>query len=167
MNDSKTISLTELLAQNAERVLSRLIEDLMKKGDSRYRQLPPDVLRARIQRLFDAFWQGIAQNDSKPLTQYIRSTSRERANEGVTVADLQAVGVHLRNALLEVVDEAYADDAELRLRYSRQIEELILSGIGSGVQGFVDGREALIARQFEALMRRRKKGDAEPGRNGP
>jgi hypothetical protein len=31
-----------------------------------------------------------------------------------------------------------------------------LSGIGAGVQGFVDGREALIARQLEALRRTKR-----------
>ena len=57
-------------------------------------------------------------------------------------------------ALLDAVDEAYADQPELHLRYSRDVEELILTGIGAGVRGFVDGREALISRQYQALKRK-------------
>lgn len=153
MDEHQPISLTELLAQKAEPILTRLIKELRETGGASYKQMPLEVLEKRVQRLFDAFWQGMAQNDPKPMTDYIWATSRERGHEGVTVAELQTVGLRLRDALLDVVDETYADDPDLRLRYSRQIEELILSGIGAGVRGFVDGREALIKRQYEALRR--------------
>jgi hypothetical protein len=159
MDDHQAISLSELLAQNAERILSQLIEELVERGGPSYQQMPIEVLEVRVQRLFDAFWQGMARNDPKPMTDYIWATSRERGHEGFTVAELQTVGLRLRDALLDVVDEAYADDPEQRLRHSRQIEELILSGIGAGVRGFVDGREALITRQYEALRRGQKKAD--------
>ena len=95
------------------------------------------------------------------MVEYIWSTSRERGNEGFSVADLQVVGLCLRDSMLKVVDEVYAGDPKLRLRHSRRIEELILSGIGAGVQGFVDGRESLIARQFEALQRSQKDLDGQ------
>ena len=111
----------------------------------------------RVQRLFDAFWQGVSRNDPRPMTEYIWATSRERGDEGVNVAELQTVGLCFREALLEVVDEACAENPALHLRYSRQIEELILSGIGASARGFVDGREALITRQYAALRRSQKK----------
>jgi AcrR family transcriptional regulator len=159
MDGDEAISLTELLAQSAERILGRLLNELRAKGGPNYQQLPAEVLEMRLQRLFDAFWQGVSQNDPKPMIDYVWATSRERGNEGFTVAELQTVGLRLRDALLEVVDETYADDPALHLRYSRQIEELILSGIGAGVRGFVDGRETLIARQYDALRRGQKKKD--------
>lgn len=156
MKNQKTISLHELYAQNAERILDRLLTVLLETEGTTYRQMLKEVLRTRLQRLFDAFWQGISQNDPKPMIDYIWSTSRERGNEGFTVADLQVVALCLRDALLEVVDEAYADDPERRLHNSRRTEELILTGISAGVRGFVDGREALISRQYEALRRGQK-----------
>lgn len=158
MNDREIVSLTELLAQNAERVLAQLLRVLKDKGGPGYQRLATDVLQTRIQRLFDAFWQGVAQNDPRPMTDYIATASRERGQEGFTVAEVQTVGLCLRDALLEVVDEAYATDPAQHLKVSRHIEELILSGLGAGVKGFVDGREALIARQYEALRRSQKKG---------
>ena len=151
MDDRQMISLTELLAQNAEHILSRLLKELREKGGS-YQQMPRDVLEIRVQRLFDAFWQGMSQNDPKPMIDYIRAASRDRGNEGFTVSEVQTVGLCLRDTLLKVVDKAYADNTALRLRNSRYIEELILSGIGAGVGGFVDGREALITRQYECLL---------------
>ena len=81
------------------------------------------------------------------------SPRRERGHEGFSVAELQSVALCLRDTLLDAVDEAYAHQPELHLRYSRQVEELVFSGISKGVQGFVDGREALIARQYRALRR--------------
>ena len=82
-----------------------------------------------------------------------------RGHEGFAVADLQVIGLCLRKVILEVVDEVYATDPALHLRNSRQIEELILSGLGASVHGFVGGREALISRQFEALRRSQKTED--------
>ncbi len=153
MDDRKPISLDELLAQKAEDILSRLLRELVEKGGPSYQKLSVQVLEMRLQRLFDAFWDGMSQHDAKPLTSYIWATSRQRGNEGFTVDELQTVGLCLRDTLLDVVDEVYIDDPALRLRYSRQIEELILTGIGAGVRGFVDGREALISRQYNALRR--------------
>lgn len=161
MDDSQPISLTELLAQKAELILSRLIKELRDTGGPSYKRIPLEVLEKRLQRLFDAFWQGMAQNDPKPMTDYIWEISRDRGHEGVTVAELQIVGLRLRDLLLDAVDEAFADDPDLHLRYSRQIEELILSGIGAGVRGFVNGREALIKRQYEALRRAQMKKDSD------
>ena len=158
MNTGESISLTELLAQNAEPIMGQLIQTLREHGGPSYQRMSAGVLERRVQRLFDAFWQGISQNSPRPLTDYIWRASRERGHEGVTVAELRTVGLCLRDALLAVVDEAYSEPA-LRLRCSRQIEELILSGIGAGVEGFVDGREALISRQYEALRRSQKAED--------
>ena len=59
MEDHGTISLTELCAQNAERILARLLETLREKGGARYREIPVEVLQRRIQRLIDSFWQGV------------------------------------------------------------------------------------------------------------
>jgi hypothetical protein len=162
MKEQDPISLTELLAQSAERIMGRLMQDLSEKGGPFYQRVAPEVLERRVQRLFDAFWQGISQHSSKPLTDYIWTASRERGHEGMTVAELRTVGLCLRDALLEVVDEAYGNDPELHLRNSRQIEELILSGIGASVEGFVDGREALISRQYEALRRNQKVKSGHP-----
>lgn len=161
MDAGKSISLSELLAQNAERLLSELIKELVDKGGPSYQQMSLHVLKTRVQRLFDAFWQGMAKNDPKPMIDYIWEASRERGHEGVSVAELQTVGLYMRDALLRLVDEAYADDPELRLRYSRQIEELILTGIGASVRGFVNGREALIARQYKALRGRKESDDVD------
>ena len=161
MKGHATTSLPEALAQNAEYILGRVLKVLLKKEGSTYHEMPSEILQTRIQHLFDAFWQGVSQNDPKPMVEYIWSTSRERGNEGFSVADLQVVGLCLRDSMLKVVDEVYAGDPTLRLRHSRRIEELILSGIGAGVQGFVDGRESLIARQFEALQRSQKDPDGQ------
>jgi AcrR family transcriptional regulator len=161
MDDNQPLSLTELLAQRAEQILDRLIQELREKGGSSYQQMPLEVLEKRVQRLFDAFWQGMSQNTPKPLTDYIWMTSRKRGHEGITVAELQTVGLCLRDALLDVVDEVYAGSPDERLSHSRQIEELILSGIGAGVRGFVDGRESLIKRQYEALRRGQAKKDTD------
>ncbi len=167
MSLNEPIALTELLAQNADRIMGRLLKELPEKAGPFYQRLSADVLARRVQRLFDAFWEGMSQQSHQPLTRYIWATSRERGSEGVTVAELRAVGLCLREALLEVVDEAYADDPELCLRNSRQIEELILDGIGAGVEGFVDGREALISRQFEALWRSRRPEDGKQPLSDP
>jgi AcrR family transcriptional regulator len=156
MKERKTTSLHELFAQNAERILEQLLAVLLETESTVYKQMPTEVLRTRVQRLFDAFWQGISQNDPKPMIDYIWATGRERGNEGFTVADLQVVALCLRDILLEMVDEAYANDPERRLHNSRRTEELILTGISAGVRGFVDGREALIARQYQALRRSQK-----------
>lgn len=156
MKERRTISLNELFAQNAERILDQLLAVLLEAEGTIYKQMSAEVLLTRVQRLFDAFWQGISQNDPKPMIDYIRVIGRERGNEGFTVADLQIVALCLRDILLEVVDEAYADDPERRLHNSRRTEELILTGISAGVRGFVDGREALIARQYQALRRSQK-----------
>jgi hypothetical protein len=153
MADHIPISLDELLAQKAENILSRLLRLLVEKGGPSYKKLPIQVLERRVQRLFDAFWQGMAQHDAKPMIDYIWNTSRERGNEGFSVDELQTLGLCLRDTLLDAVDEVYEAHPRLRLRYSRQIEELILTGLGSSVRGFVDGREALISRQTEALRR--------------
>jgi hypothetical protein len=151
VSNGELISLDELCAQNAERFLSRLVQDLKERGGPTYRQMPIGVLESRVRRLFDAFWQAVAQNSSKPLTDYVWTTGRERGQEGFAVAELHSVALCFRETLLEAVDEAYADQPELCLRYSRQVEELVFSGISKGVQGFVDGREALITRQNQAL----------------
>jgi hypothetical protein len=153
MADQTPISLDELLAQRAENILSRLLRTLVEKGGPSYKSLPMPVLERRLQRLFDAFWQGMAQGDAKPMVDYIWNTSRQRGNEGFSVDELQTLGLCLRDTLLDAVDEVYAEYPTLRLRYSRQIEELILTGLGSSVRGFVDGREALISRQTKALRR--------------
>jgi hypothetical protein len=153
MEDRKPITLDELVAQNAELILRRLIRELKESGGPTYQRIPLGVLQSRVHRLFDAFWQAVSQKDPKPLTEYVRATGRERGHEGFSVAELHNVAIRLRDALLELVDEVYADDPELRLHNSRNVEELIFGGISAGVQGFVDGREALIARQSEALRR--------------
>ena len=157
--ERRSVSLPETLAQNAERILSRLVAQLRTQDGTTYGQLLPKVLETRVQQLFDAFWQGVAQNDPKPMTDFIQETSRSRGHEGFAVADLQVIGLCLRKVILEVVDEVYATDPALHLRNSRQIEELILSGLGASVHGFVGGREALISRQFEALRRSQKTED--------
>jgi hypothetical protein len=156
MVDPRPISLDELCAQNAEQILNRLVAELKENGGPAYRRMAVDVLENRVQRLFDAFWQAVSQQDPKPLTDYVWKTGRERGHEGFSVAELQNVALGLRDALLDAVDEAYADQPELHLRYSRDVEELIFTGIGAGVRGFVDGREALISRQYQALKRKRK-----------
>lgn len=161
MKDHKPVSLHELYAQNAERILDQLLAVLLDAEGTTYKNVSPQLLRTRVQRLFDAFWQSISQKDPQPMIDYIWMTSRERGNEGFTVADVQAVALCLRDALLELVDEAYADDPELRLHNSRRTEELILTGIGAGVQGFVDGRETLISRQYQMLRRAQKKESGE------
>jgi hypothetical protein len=161
MNDREPISLTELCAQNAERIMAQLIAVLREKGGPRYKELSAEVLQRRVQRLFDSFWQGISKNDPQPMTEYIWAASRERGHEGFSVAELQAVGLYLRDVLLGIVDEVYADNQELRLQNSRRVEELIWAGIGASVQGFVDGREALITRQYQALRRDQEKKDAD------
>jgi hypothetical protein len=153
MNGGEPISLDELWAQNAEMLLDRMVRELKAEGGPAYRRISVQVLQTRVQRLFDVFWQAVSQNDPKPMIDYIRSTGRKRGHEGFTVSELQNVALRLRDAMLEVVDQAYADDAERRLINSRRVEELILSGVGAGVQGYVDGREALIARQYRALRR--------------
>jgi hypothetical protein len=156
MKDREPISLHEVLAQNAEYILDQLLTVLLNAEGTTYHQMSSEVLQRRIQQLFDAFWQTVAQNNPEPMVNYIWKTSRERGNEGFTVADLQTVALCMRDAMLTVVDEVYADAPVQRLHHSRRIEELILSGIGAGVRGFVDGREALISRQFEALRRSQK-----------
>jgi hypothetical protein len=153
MDDLQPITLDELYAQSAEKVLSRLVSELKAAGGPAYQRMPVEVLESRVQRLFDAFWQAIAQKNPKPLTEYVWTTGRERGHEGFTVAELHTVALHLRDALLDLVDDAYAAHPELRLNYSRTVEELVFVGISTGVQGFVDGREALIARQTQALRR--------------
>jgi hypothetical protein len=156
MDERQPISLDELLAQKAEQILSQLIQELKDSGGPTYEKIPIEVLERRIHRLFDAFWQAVSQKSPQPMTEYIRKTGRERGHEGFSVAELQNVALRLRDALLELVDKAYAGHPELQLRHSRSVEELILSGIGAGVQGYVDGREALIARQLEALRRTKR-----------
>lgn len=156
MDERQPISLDELLAQKAEQLLSQLIQDLKESGGPAYVKLPTQVLERRIHRLFDAFWQAVSLNSPQPMIEYIRKTGRERGHEGFSVTELQNVALRLRDALLELVDEAYAGHPELQLHHSRSVEELILSGIGAGVQGYVDGREALIARQLEALRRTKR-----------
>lgn len=156
MDERQPISLDELLAQNADKILSQLIQELKESGGPTYQRIPMEVLENRVHRLFDAFWQAVSQQSPQPMIEYIRKTGRERGHEGFSVAELQNVALRLRDALLELVDRAYAGHPELRLRHSRSVEELILSGIGAGVQGFVDGREALIARQLEALRRTKR-----------
>lgn len=153
MEDRKPISLDELLAQNAEQVLVHLVSELKESGGPTFQRISTEVLQNRLHRLFDAFWQSVSRKDPRPLTEYVRATGRKRGHEGFTVAELQNVALRLRDMLLELVDEAYADDPEQRLRNSRSVEELIFGGVSAGVQGFVDGRDALIARQFEALRR--------------
>jgi len=159
MQDHAPISLDELWAQNAETILDRLVKELKASGSPAYQRTPVDVLASRIRHLFDAFWQAVARNDPKPMTDYIWTTSRERGSEGFSVADLQDVALRLRDALLDVVDVAYVDEPELHLHNSRRVEELILTGIGAGVRGFVDGREALISRQYRALRRNQQAPD--------
>jgi hypothetical protein len=153
MQNNETISLNEVLAQNAEHILDQVLTVLSKAEGTTYSEMPTEVLQARIQHLFDTFWQSISQNNTRPFYNYIWSTSRARGNEGFSVSDLQSVGLCLRDVILDVVDQAYTDDPTLRLHHSRRIEELILSGIGAGVRGFVDGRESLITRQYQALQR--------------
>jgi hypothetical protein len=153
MDNGKPISLDELWAQNAEQILNRLVRELKKGGGPTYQRMPAGVLETRVQQLFDAFWQAVSQKSPKPLTDYVRTTGRRRGHEGFSVAELYTVALRLRDALLDAVDNAYADDPELHLSHSRYVEELILAGISTGVQGFVDGREALIARQYQALRR--------------
>jgi hypothetical protein len=153
MNDSEPISLDELWAQNAETFLNRLVRELKEGAGPTYQRMPVEVLETRVQRLFDAFWQAVSAKSPKPLTEYVWTAGRARGHEGFTVAELHSVALRLRNALLDAVDEAYADHPELHLRYSRQVEELIFAGVSTGVQGFVDGREALIDRQYRALRR--------------
>jgi hypothetical protein len=159
MEENKPISLEELWAQNAESILQRLVQELKETGGPAYQRTPSEVLETRIQRLFDAFWEAVLQKDPKPMTDYVWAASRQRGHEGFSVAELQNVALRLREALLDVVDEVYADYPELHLRNSRQVEELILTGISAGVRGFVDGREALIARQYDALRRGKKAED--------
>jgi hypothetical protein len=159
MEENKPISLEELWAQNAESILQRLVQELKETGGPAYQRTPTEVLENRIQRLFDAFWEAVLQKDPKPMTDYVSAASRQRGHEGFSVAELQNVALRLREALLDVVDEVYADYPELHLRNSRQVEELILTGISAGVRGFVDGREALIARQYDALRRGKKEED--------
>ena len=159
MEENKPISLEELWAQNAELILQRLVQELKEAGGPAYQRTPNEVLETRIQRLFDAFWEAVGQKDPRPLTDYVWAASRQRGHEGFTVAELQNVALRLRDALLDVVDEVYAGYPELHLRNSRQVEELILTGISAGVRGFVDGREALIARQYNALRRGKKEED--------
>ena len=153
MQNNEAIILNEVLAQNAEHILDQILTVLSKAKGTTYGEMPTEVLQARIQHLFDAFWQSISQNNPRPFYNYIWSTSRARGNEGFSVADLQSVGLCLRDVILDVVDQAYTTDPTLRLHHSRRIEELILSGIGAGVRGFVDGRESLITRQYQALTR--------------
>jgi hypothetical protein len=153
MDDLQPITLDELCAQNAEQILARLVKELKEVGGPTYQRMPLEVLENRVERLFDAFWQAIAQKNPKPLTDYVWMTGRERGHEGFAVGELHTVAVRLRNALLDLVDEACAGSPELQLSYSRTVEELVLVGISTGVQGFVDGREALIARQAQALLR--------------
>lgn len=155
MSNGEPISLDELCAQNAEQFLGRLVQELKERGGPTYQQMPEEVLESRVRRLFDAFWQAVSQNSPKPLTDYVWTTGRERGHEGFAVAELHGVALCLRDTLLDAVDEVYANQPELHLRYNRQVEELIFSGISKGVQGFVDGREALIARQYRALRRNR------------
>jgi hypothetical protein len=157
MQNSETTTLNEVLAQNAEQILDQILMVLSETKDTTYSEMPTEVLQTRIQQLFDAFWQSISQNNPRPFYNYIWSTSRARGNEGFRVGDLQTVGLCLRDVILEVVDQAYEVDATLRLHHSRRIEELILSGIGAGVRGFVDGRESLITRQYQALQRQHPK----------
>ncbi len=156
MDERQPISLDELLAQNADKILSQLMQELKESGGPTYQRIPMEVLETRVHRLFDAFWQAVSQQSPQPMIEYIRKTGRERGHEGFSVAELQNVALRLRDALLELVDKAYTGHPELQLRHSRSVEELILSGIGAGVQGFVDGREALIARQLEALRRTKR-----------
>jgi hypothetical protein len=157
MQNSETIALNEVLAQNAEHILDQILMVLSEAKGTTYSEMPTEVLQTRIQQLFDAFWQSISQSNPRPFYNYIWSTSRARGNEGFNVGDLQTVGLCLRDVILEVVDQAYEDDPTLRLHHSRRIEELILAGIGAGVRGFVDGRESLITRQYQALQRQHPK----------
>jgi hypothetical protein len=153
LSSGEPISLDELCAQNADQFLGRLVQELKERGGPTYQQMPVAVLESRVRRLFDAFWQAVSQNSSQPLADYVWTTGRERGHEGFAVAELHSVALCLRDTLLDAVDEAYADQPELHLRYSRQVEELVFSGISKGVEGFVDAREALIARQYRALRR--------------
>jgi len=156
MDKRQPISLDELLAQNAEELLSQLIQELKESGGPTYQKIPMEVLETRVHRLFDAFWQAVSQQSPQPMIEYIRKTGLERGHEGFSVAELQNVALRLRDDLLELVDRAYAGHPELQLHHSRSVEKLILTGVGAGVQGFVDGREALIARQLEALRRTKR-----------
>lgn len=150
-------SLPEVLAQNMDSILQALVERLKESGGPAYTSQPVEVLGTRIQRLVDVFWQSIAQNDSTILTNYISGVTRERSSQGFSIRQVQRVAIILREVLLKIVDAAYAGDPALRLKNSRRIEELILSGFGAGAFGVEDGREAVISRQNQALRRTDKK----------
>jgi hypothetical protein len=166
MDDRKPTSLDELWAQSAEQIMNRLVIELKEEGGPTYQRMPIQVLETRVQRLFDAFWQSVSQQNATPLKEYVWTTGRERGHEGFSVAELHNVALRLRDALFDAVDEAFPDEPALRLRYSRTVEDLIFAGISTGVQGFVDGREALISRQYEALRRREDEGQ-EPSQPPP
>jgi len=153
-------SLPEVLAQNMDSIIQALVDRLKESGGPAYTSLPLEMLGTRVQRLVDVFWQSIAQNDSAILTNYISSVTRERSSQGYSIRQVQRVAIILRDVLLKVVDTVYADDPALRLKNSRRIEELILSGFGAGAFGVENGREAIISRQNQAL---RRTSDKDPG----
>ncbi len=146
-------SLPEVLAQNMDQILQDLVDRLKESGGPAYTNLPVEVLGTRVQRLVDVFWQSIAQNNSAILTNYISGITRERSSQGFSIRQVQRVAIILREVLLKIVDAAYADDSQRRLKSSRRIEELILSGFGAGAFGVEDGHEAVISRQNQALRR--------------
>ncbi len=57
MKEREAMILNEVLAQNAEHILEQILTVLSEAESTIYREMPTEVLQARIQHLFDAFWQ--------------------------------------------------------------------------------------------------------------
>ena len=121
-----TTTLADLLRPKRDGLIAHYIEHTIAEGIGFYVALPAAELRARVERLMDAFLLS-AEVGPAPLLTFVAQVAAMRAREGASVDEMQQMATRLRRAALTFVDE-YTLDAASRLSLSRSVEDLVEAG---------------------------------------
>ncbi len=119
-----SLSFAELLAQNGESIVKRLAETVKERAGPTYAAVPLAQLLPRMEKVFEATHQAIAQDDPTILEDFVVGVVSQRAEERYAMEEIQVLITILREIILRLVEETYQDDLEQQLDCTRQLEAL-------------------------------------------
>lgn len=150
--------LSELLAPRAAHLAAALEREIRSPDAPHYRGTPPDVLRARCERLVSSFLESVRAGGSGPFVAYVRTIAEERIAEGFFLAEVQQALSALEAQVWPLVVKAGGDVAEVARRLA------VVSGIVGRAKDELarvflahkeraDARVALLERRLAELFK--------------
>jgi len=119
--------LYRLLENNHSTIIYRLINELRAPGNTRYENLPFDLLYHYCNGFLEGYKALVSSSESRPLERFFQGISRDWAHQGFSIDDAQRLVSAFRHVSCPILDRWYRHNPHTQARIMLDQESFLRS----------------------------------------